>query len=322
MTDQQLLRASLIAVAVLLLAVLHFAVGTHTHPLHVVHVILAGLSLLPILAGAVWFGLRGGTLTASVVSVVYFAHMRLSWPDQPMENANQLAMIGVYLFVGTACGVLVAMQQREHQRRIATEQNAQREAIVQGLASLATALGNRDNNTLQHCRNVARLAIELGQRRGLPPERVELLRLAALVHDVGKIGVRDDVLLKPGKLSAEETEEVRRHPAIAADILRRIRGSEQIAAIVLAHHERLDGSGYPLGLSARDIPLEAQVLGVADTFCALTEQRPYRPALMSAAQALQIIEPMSGVRSIGLDVLTRSYLLIDSDTMRCERQET
>jgi putative nucleotidyltransferase with HDIG domain len=263
--------------------------------LHIIHLVLGGISLLPILAGAVWFGLRGGVLTALLVSGLYFVHMRLSWPNQPMENANQAAMIFVYLFVGIASGILVMLQERERQGRLTIEQTAQREAIVQGFTSLSTALGSRDGYTLEHSRNVAQLAVELGRRRGLSVERLEMLRLAALVHDIGKIGIRDDVLLKPDKLTVEETAHMHQHPAVAADILRGIRGTEAIAEIVLSHHEKLNGMGYPRGLRNGQIPLEAQVLSVADIFCALTEQRPYKPAIMDAAKALSIIEPMAGI---------------------------
>lgn len=295
MKTKTIARTFIVVAASLLLAVLHFAVGTHTHPLHIIHLVLGGVSLLPILAGAVWFGLRGGVLTALLVSGLYFAHMRLSWPNQPMENANQAAMIFVYLFVGTASAILVMLQERERIKRLRVEQDAQREAIVQGFTSLSTALGSRDGYTLEHSRNVSRLAVELGKQRGLPPERVELLRLAALVHDIGKIGIRDDVLLKPDKLTPEETADMHRHPAVAADILHGIQGTEAIAEIVLSHHEKLNGMGYPRGLSNGRIPLEAQVLSVADIFCALTERRPYKTAIMDAGKALSIIEPMAGV---------------------------
>jgi putative nucleotidyltransferase with HDIG domain len=314
---QQLGRSARVAVlggAALVLAVLHLAVRTDSHPLHIVHLALGWLSLLPILAGAIWFGLRGGIYTALLVSALYFVHMRFSWPNQPMENANQMTMIAVYLFVGTASGILVMLQDRERQRRITVEQNAQREAIAQGLTSLATALGSRDGYTLQHSRNVARLAVELGMRRGLPPERLELLRLAALVHDIGKIGVRDEVLLKPDRFTSDEAEEMHRHPDIAADILRGIRGTEEIAAIVLAHHERLDGTGYPLGLRGDQIPLEAQILSVADIFCALTEQRAYKPTGVDAARAMQMIEPLAHKELDGVTVQLLKEMLpaIDS----------
>jgi HD-GYP domain-containing protein (c-di-GMP phosphodiesterase class II) len=124
-------------------------------------------------------------------------------------------------------------------------------------------------------------------------ERLELVRLAALVHDVGKIGVRDDVLLKPDELSPEERAEVERHPIVAAEILRPIRGARDIAEIVLAHHECPDGSGYPKRLTAAQIPLEAHVIRVADVFACLTEKRPYKPAI-NPTVALEIMEGLAG----------------------------
>lgn len=294
MNHQRLARASIVVVAVLLLAVLHFAVGTRTHQLHVVHVLLGSLTLIPILAAAVWFGLRGGLAAAVLAGAIYYVHMRLSWPGQPMENVNQAATIGTYLVVGIVSGILVDAQERERRRRMDGERNAQRSAIIQGFASLARALGSRDGASMLHSENVARLSVELGRRLGLPPDRVEILRLASLMHDIGKIGVRDDVLLKPGALTPDELTEIHHHPAIAAAILKPIQGTEEIAQIVLAHHERLDGSGYPHGLRDEQIPLESKVLSVADAFCALTEQRPYHGALMDPAHAMSIIDPMAG----------------------------
>lgn len=298
-------RVLIITSSVLLLMLVHFAVGTQTHQLHIIHVVLGVVGLMPILLGAVWFAVEGGAASAALVSALYYAHMRLSWPNQPMENANQAGMIVTYLFVGLAAGLLVRLQDAERNRRLKAEQSAQREAIVQGFAGLASALGSRDDYTLKHSENVAKLSMELGRRRGLSPERVELLRLAALVHDIGKIGVRDDILLKPGRLNEAETAEMRRHPAVAAEILRAIGGTEEIAKIVLAHHERLNGTGYPAGLKDNQIPLEAKVLSVADIYCALTEQRAYRSALMDSAGAMAIIGPMAARE---LDALTVELL--------------
>ena len=294
MNQETRTKAAVVAVSALAISLIHFTVPTQSHDLHVIHLVLGAASLLPILIGSVWLGLAGGTLTSTLVSGLYFAHMRLSWPDQPMENANQAAMIFVYLFVGTTSGVLITLRDRERNRRTAIEQSAQREAIMQGLSSLAAALGSRDADTLEHSRNVARLAVELGRRRGLDKDRVELLRLAALVHDIGKIGVRDDVLLKPDRLTPEEAVQMRKHPSLAADILRSIGGTEAIAEIVLSHHEKLNGTGYPRGLRDGEIPLEAQILAVADIFCALTEGRRYQRNTMSPAQAMQIIGSMAG----------------------------
>ncbi|MGH9366518.1 MAG: HD-GYP domain-containing protein [Thermoanaerobaculia bacterium] len=266
-------------VSILLLSSTHLAVGVGTHRLHVIHVVFRGLYLLPIIAGALWFGARGGIMASLAVSAAYLGHILLSWPKQPMENANQFAMIGVYLVVGAVSGILVDRQERERSRRLEAERRAQREAIVEGIASLANALGFRDEYTREHSERVARLAVEIGRRRGLSGEPLERLRLASMMHDVGKIGVRDDILFKPEHLTPEERTKIERHPVLAAEILRPIHGTREIAEIVLSHHECPDGSGYPRGLRGDQIPVEARILRVADVFSALTDARSYKPAM-------------------------------------------
>jgi len=261
----------------------HFSVGTGSHREHLIHILLAGLYLLPIVAAALWWGLRGGLVASLIIGGLYLVHMRTTWANQPMENANQAATIGVFLLIGSVSGTLVDRQERERLERQREDARAQREAIVQGISSLGNALRHRDESTREHCDQVARLAVEIGKCRGLSPERLELLRLAALVHDVGKIGVRDDILLKPDELTPDERKVVERHPQIAAEILRPIRGTEEIAEIVLSHHECPDGSGYPRGLTGERIELEAHILRVADVFVALTEARQYKPPMQGSA---------------------------------------
>lgn len=173
------------------------------------------------------------------------------------------------------------------------EEHLARAAVVEGVSGLLVALRARDEYTEQHSEHVAEVAVEIGRRRNLPPDRLEVLRLAALVHDLGKIGVRDDVLLKPEELTEEERVRIQQHPAVAADILRPIRGARHIADIVLAHHECPDGSGYPRGLDQAHIPLEAHILHVADVFCSLTESRPYKRA-WSQADALAMMQAEMG----------------------------
>ncbi len=175
------------------------------------------------------------------------------------------------------------------------EEQAAREAVVEGVSGLLVALRARDEYTKQHSEHVADLAVKIGGRRSLPPDRLELLRLAALMHDLGKIGVRDDVLLKPEELTEEERIRIQQHPTIAADILRPIRGAGQIADIVLAHHECPDGSGYPRGLDQAHIPLEAHILHVADVFCSLTESRTYKQAWREA-EALAMMKAEAGTK--------------------------
>jgi cyclic di-GMP phosphodiesterase len=149
------------------------------------------------------------------------------------------------------------------------------------LERLARAAEFRDDATGQHTRRVGRIAALLAEAIGTEPAEVELITRAAPLHDLGKIGIPDHILLKPGKLSAEEFEIMKRHSQIGAAILS---GGESplvsmAEAIARSHHERWDGSGYPDGLTGEAIPFPARIVAVADVFDALTHARPYRPAL-------------------------------------------
>jgi putative nucleotidyltransferase with HDIG domain len=283
----------LLTVAIALLTVGHFLVSSVTHPQHAIHVMFQGLYLLPVVGGAIWFGSRGGLAAASGVALAYSVHLLHVWPDAPVEPLSQSAMVVMFLVVGGVTGALVDQQERERQRGLEMERRAQRAAIVQGIAGLSSALGFRDDYTRRHSERVSDLALQVGRQLGLGPQRLELLRLAALVHDVGKIGVPDDVLLKPDDLTPEERLVIERHPSVAADILSTISGTGEIAAIVIAHHECPDGSGYPRGLRAEEISPEAAVLRVADVFCALTDTRTYKRA-MDAQAALTWMVSLTG----------------------------
>lgn len=289
------MRAFSIGGAVLLLTWLHFDLADSPAGTHVRDIVLSGLYLLPVTAAAMWFGWRGSILTASLVSGLYYLHIRLAWPDQPSENAHQLAMIAIYWLMAAVAGALVELQTREQCKGRKAEIKAQRDAVIQSIAGLSNALHARDEYTREHSERVAALAVELGRRRGLPSERLELLRLAALAHDIGKIGVRDDVLFKPEILSPEERAAIERHPLIAAEILRPIAGAREIADIVMAHHECPDATGYPRRCKLEDIPFEAHMLRVADVYASLTERRPYKPALPPKA-AMRLIDSWAGTK--------------------------
>jgi len=146
------------------------------------------------------------------------------------------------------------------------------------LLSLAEALDLRDAGTADHCQTVGRHAELTAREMGLPPSLVERIRLAGVLHDIGKIGLSDAILGKPGPLDEAEWTEVRRHPEIGARIL--AAGEfDDIRAWVVAHHERPDGRGYPRGLRDEEIPLEAKILAVADAYEAMTSDRVYRAAI-------------------------------------------
>jgi diguanylate cyclase (GGDEF)-like protein/putative nucleotidyltransferase with HDIG domain len=143
---------------------------------------------------------------------------------------------------------------------------------------LAETLDLRDVATARHSETVGRYAERIAEELGLAPDQVERVRVAGVLHDIGKLGISDAVLLKTGSLEAAEWAEIRRHPELGARILEHA-NMRDVASWVLAHHERVDGSGYPHGLSGDRIPLEGRILAVADAYEAMTADRPYRLAL-------------------------------------------
>ncbi len=144
------------------------------------------------------------------------------------------------------------------------------------LESLVTALDARECETGAHSQRVVRFSLAIGDRLGITGKDREDLARGALLHDIGKIGVPDHILLKPGRLTEEEWVEMRKHPEIGARIISGIEFLAPAAEIVLAHQERWDGKGYPQGLSGEQIPLGARIFALADTIDAITTDRPYR----------------------------------------------
>jgi len=153
--------------------------------------------------------------------------------------------------------------------------------------ALAEALDIRDTGTGQHSHTVGRYSELMARELGFDEERVERVRLAGVLHDIGKIGVSDRVLSKPGPLDADEWREMYTHPEIGARLLSRPE-FDDLRAWILAHHERPDGFGYPYGLTDADIPLEARILAVADSYEAMTADRVYRPALGEEAARAEL----------------------------------
>jgi putative nucleotidyltransferase with HDIG domain len=167
-----------------------------------------------------------------------------------------------------------------------------RETYDGTLEALVSALDARDRETKGHSIRVAKYMMEIAYYMGIEPgteEWVDMQR-GALLHDVGKIGVSDTILHKPGPLTDEEWVDMRRHPKIGHDMLKEISFLSGAANIVLAHHERFDGKGYPKGLAADEIPLGARIFVLADTFDAMTSDRPYRRALSVEASRDEIIK--------------------------------
>ena len=152
------------------------------------------------------------------------------------------------------------------------------QSFLQTSLALANAMDARDTYTSGHSQRMAAWAEAVARELGMDEDAVGALRWGALLHDIGKIGVPDQVLRKPGKLSPEEWQVMRRHPEIGAQIVAHVRVLAPVAPIIRSHHERLDGSGYPDGLVGDAIPLGARIIAVADTYSAMTDERVYRKA--------------------------------------------
>jgi len=174
-------------------------------------------------------------------------------------------------------------------------QDGLREAHNETVIKLAVACEYRDDDTAQHLKRMAGYSRVLAQQLGLPADMVKGIETAAPMHDIGKIGVPDSILLKPGRLTPEEFKVMQKHPGIGARILS---GSSSpllhlAESIALCHHEKFDGTGYPRNLKGEDIPIEGRIVALADVFDALTTRRCYKPAF-SIERTLEIIREGNG----------------------------
>ena len=171
--------------------------------------------------------------------------------------------------------------------------NALRLTSVDTAAMLAQVVDEKDEYTAGHCRRIADHSIQLGQKLGLHEQKLDQLRLAALLHDVGKISISENILEKPSALNEDEWCEMKKHPIIGAELVQRIHGLKPASRIIHQHHENWDGTGYPDGIIGHSILLGARILRVVDAYDAMTTRRPYREALSKDA-AINQLEQNSG----------------------------
>jgi hypothetical protein len=294
------------------------------------------------------------TLTGVTVTLLSFAAWRYYQSYQFARLPGQLAVVvglvflaeaqisldfGVFwqyswwmyhgLFLVAFCAVLLGWTWevvRARDGRAIAEALAMRDALAQmnrgrpmELVSLANQIENHDLETFRHVDRVAAFSYAIGKDLGFSANRLRDLVMAGQMHDVGKIGLPSYILTKPGKLTDDEWAHIKQHPGKGEDIVLRIRDIASIAHVVRHHHERFDGSGYPDGLAGEAIPLEARIISVADTFDALTSQRPYRPAL-TIEDAKAELRAVAG-RQLDPQLVDVMIKLMDNGTLIMTRKE-
>jgi HD-GYP domain-containing protein (c-di-GMP phosphodiesterase class II) len=202
--------------------------------------------------------------------------------DQPLHGRRpDDAELAVLMAVADQAGLAVEQTQREAAGGGGAREQSS-ELRLAAVMVLAETLDVRDSGTAQHSRTVGAYARQTAIALGFGPDRVERIHAAGVLHDLGKLGVADAILHKPGPLDDAEWKEIRRHPEIGARILEHA-GLLDIASWVVAHHERIDGCGYPKGIAGEAIPIEARILAVADAYEAMIADRPYRDGLPADA---------------------------------------
>jgi HD-GYP domain-containing protein (c-di-GMP phosphodiesterase class II) len=254
------------------------------------------------------------TLASSLVLIalaLFFAAVfarRVSRPIKRLAETSHEIAGGSYggrvELSGLATGELVGLaedfnrmsgEMADHVRRLERAARLNRELFLGTLRAFVAAIDAKDPYTRGHSERVAALARTLAQHLGLPEERAQRIWIAALVHDVGKLGIDDRILKKGGLLTEEEFARMREHPGIGAEILTPIEQLRDTLPVVRWHHECWNGRGYPDGLRGEQIPLEARIVAVADTFDAITTHRPYQQAF-SLVFAAETIERLAGSR--------------------------
>jgi putative nucleotidyltransferase with HDIG domain len=229
-----------------------------------------------------------------------------------LASANiALGVLGIVSFLVPAVMMAVAMKQyvdktAENVAKLERQNEALQGANVEisrisaelavsytgTLEALVNALDARDQETKGHSLRVSRYMMDIAREMGVREGSQEWLDMqrGSLLHDVGKIGVSDTILLKPGKLTPEEWSYMRQHPEIGYNMLREVKFLEGAAEIILSHHERFDGKGYPRGLGGDEVPLGARIFAVCDTFDSMTSDRPYRRALSTLDAMNEILK--------------------------------
>lgn len=281
-------RSAIIVTTLLLLfglALVYLSGGTHHAFTHILY--------LPILLAAIELGLPFGIGTALLAGVgVAIIPGNVATGEAQTWLAMAVRLV-VYLAAAVSTGTVI-----HHFRR---QQVRVQNGFVESVAALVNALEAADPFTGGHSQRVSEIAASVAESMGLPPDQTEVLRVGAMLHDVGKVGVAAQILGKPGQLTAEEHQIVQTHPMVGDRILGAFSHPqiEAIRDLVRHHHERLDGSGYPDGLAGAQISIPVRILAVADVYDAVTSPRPHRSAMSEAEAFAELASEVAAGRLDG-----------------------
>ncbi len=194
-------------------------------------------------------------------------------PKQVFESIHIEALEGI--------SQMAATLMRSTQKLIIVHRQSKliEEAYFHTITALASSIETRDSYTVAHTQRVTKIAEQIGRALDWAPERLKHVRLGGILHDIGKIGIADRILKKPGILTSQEKKEMQKHPQIGANLVKNIIFLKPVIPFILAHQEHFDGKGYPYQLKGRQIPVEGRLMAVADAFDAMTSDRPYRKAM-------------------------------------------
>jgi HD domain-containing protein len=275
------------AVDMLVATMITWSSGGYTSP-------FASLFFLVITVSALRFGAVGSVLCAVVVALLYLVAGAVA----PLQEGTYLATFTgerivilqrMFLFVVVAVlGSVMARAVSAHQELV-TRRDVEAKLMTEVNMALANAIEAKDSYTRGHSERLAKLAGACAERMGLSRDEVAAVRLGAILHDVGKIGIPDRILRQSMALTEDEMAWMRRHPQIGADIIGPVEGLHHVAPLIRHHHEKWDGTGYPKGLKGEEIPLGSRIISVADAFEAMVADRIYRPSL-GLSKALEEIK--------------------------------
>jgi len=260
--------------ASLLLAIDVLLITLGIHHLEPISELLATSYFIPIVAAAYWWETRGAVIGTATCLILYTS-VSLASGGEAGFIVQQLLIKGILFCFAAFTASLISMERRQLLVRLRKDE-------IQTIGALATAIDAKDPYSHRHSTQVMEYAVMIGEAMELPPNQLELLEYQAMLHDIGNIGIPDNILNKPGSLSPQEMELMKGHVSIGVDILKRIDAEGKLAEGVLDHQERFDGGGYPRGLSANAISLNG--------YTAMISDRPYRKALTQE----QAMEEMAG----------------------------